>query len=192
MLLANAVRFLAPPPGRKPGVPDVSLVTPAPQVGQEVLLTTDLKDQNYDPIPSADLVVTVKRPNGTTTRMYPRDLPEEPGHYAYRVFLDQPGTYQVTAKAGKFESTREFVAGVATGEFADLSADPVGMKRLAQAAGGEVLASSVEDWLKNVDLNPAHQTATRGVEVWNSWLVLIVFVLLVSVDCYLRKRQGLA
>lgn len=192
MLLANAVRFLAPPPGRKPGVPDVSLANAAPQVGQEVLLTTDLKDQNYDPIPNADLVVTVTRPDRTTYRMYPRDLAEEPGHYAYRVQLDQPGVYQVKAKAGKFESVREFVAGAAAGEFADLSADPAAMKRLTQAAGGEVIKQPLAEWLRGVDVDPARQTATRGVEVWNSWLVLLTFLVLLGLDCYLRKRQGLA
>jgi hypothetical protein len=192
MLLANAVRFLAPPPGRKPGVPDVSLSNPAPQVGQELLLTTDLRDPNYDPIQAADVVVTVNRPDATSYRMYPRDLPEEPGHYAYRVLLDRPGPYKVTAKFGKFESSREFVAGAASGEFADLSADRAGVTRFVQAAGGETIDGPIEDWLKVVDRAPARQIATRGVEVWNSWLVLAVFLLLASADCYLRKRQGLA
>jgi hypothetical protein len=192
MLLANAVRFLAPPPGRKPGVPDVSLTNATPQVGQEVLLTTDLRDPNYDPIQGADLVVTVNRPDTSSYRMYPRDLPEEPGHYAYRVALDQPGAYKVTANYGKFESTRDFVAGAAAGEYADLSADPRSMKEFAHSAGGETITASIGDWLNVVDREPAHQTATRGVEVWNSWLVLVVFLFLVSADCYLRKRQGLA
>jgi hypothetical protein len=191
MLLANAVRFLAPPPGRKPGVPDVSLTNATPQVGQELLLTTDLRDPNYDPIQGADVVVTVNRPDGASYRMYPRDLPEEPSHYAYRVLLDQPGNYKVTAKYGKFESTREFVAGAAAGEYADLSANPKNMKEFVQSAGGETIAAPVGDWLGVVDREPARQTATRGVEVWNSWLVLVVFLFLVSADCYLRKRQGL-
>src|SRR5262249_8055221 len=77
MLLANSVRFLAPPPGRKPGMPNVTLNDGAPQVGQELLLATDLKDTNYDPIQGADLLVTVTPPNGQAYRMYPRDLPEE-------------------------------------------------------------------------------------------------------------------
>jgi hypothetical protein len=192
MLLANAVRFLAPPPGRKPGVPDVTLTNPAPQVGQELLLTTDLKDPNYDPIQGADLLVTVRRPDGTSYRMYPRDLPEEPGHYAYRVLLDQPGNYRVTATFGKLESVREIVAGAAAGEFADLSADRKGMARLVQAAGGEIVPETMAVWLQTADRGPARQAATRAIEVWNSWLVLVVFLLLVSVDCYLRKRQGLA
>jgi hypothetical protein len=191
MLLANAMRYLAPPPGRKPGMPNVALSNPTPQVGQELELTTDLRDNNYDPIQSADLVVTVTRPDTHSYRMYPRDLPEEPGHYAYRVSLDQPGKYTVSAKFGKFESTREFVAGASAGEFADLSVDRDGMARLVKAAGGE-LVGKVETWLPAVDTSPARKPAVRDLEVWNSPLLLLVFVLLVSADCYIRKRQGLA
>jgi hypothetical protein len=193
MLLANTVRFLAPPPGRKPGLPNVTLHNSAPQVGQELLLATDLKDANYDPIQNAELLVTVTPPDGKPYRMYPRDLPpEEPGHYAYRVALEQPGPYKVTAKLGKFESTREILAGAAAGEYADLSVDRKGIDQLVKAAGGEVAAGPVDGWLKKVDTEPAHKPAARDLEVWNSPLVLLLFVGLLSADCYIRKRQGLA
>jgi hypothetical protein len=192
MLLANAVRLLAPPPGRKPGAPNVTLGNGAPQVGQDVLLTTELRDQNYDPLTGVDLLVTVTRPDNTTYRMYPRDLAEEPGHYAYRVTLEQPGPYKVVAKYGKFEATKEFLAGAAAGEFADLSVDKAGMARLVDAAGGETVTGPIDAWLKKVDTRPAHQTVTRDLEIWNSWPVLLLFLGLVSADCYMRKRQGLA
>jgi hypothetical protein len=192
MLLANSVRFLAPPPGRKPGMPNVTINDGAPQVGQELLLATDLKDTNYDPIQGADLVVTVTPPGGQAYRMYPRDLPEEPGHYAYRVSLDQPGLYKVAAKYGKFESAREFLAGAATGEFADLSVDRKGADRLVKAAVGELSTGPVDSWLGVVDLKPARKAAVRDLQVWNSPLVLLLFLGLVCADCYIRKRQGLA
>jgi hypothetical protein len=192
MLLANTIRYLAPPPGRKPGQPNVTPSDPSPQVGQELELATDLRDVNYDPITAADLVVTVRKPDGGSYRMYPRDLPEEPGHYAYRVYLDQPGTYAVTARYGKFESTREVVAGAAAGEFADLSADRDGMERLAKAAGGEVVTGDLDAWLKRLDLHPTRKPAERDLEVWNSPLVLLLFLGLIGADCYVRKRQGLA
>jgi hypothetical protein len=192
MLLANAVRLLAPPPGRKPGAPNVTVGNGAPQVGQDLLLATDLKDANFDPITGADLPVTVRRPDGTSYRMYPRDLPEEPGHYAYRVALEQPGPYRVTAKFGAFEATKEFLAGAAAGEFADLSVDKAGMARLVEGAAGEMVSSPLDGWLAAVDTQPAHQTVTRDLEVWNSWPVLLLFLALLSADCYLRKRQGLA
>jgi hypothetical protein len=192
MLLANAVRFLAPPPGHKPGQPNVAVNQSVPQVGQELELATDLRDANYDPLQERDLLVTVARPDRSTYRMYPRDLPEEPGHYVYRVFLDQPGPYKVTAKYDKFEATREFLAGTAAGEFADLSVDRPSMERFALAAGGEVMPTNFDNWLARVDLEPTRKPAVREVEVWNSPLVLLLFIALVSADCYLRKRQGLA
>jgi hypothetical protein len=192
MLLANAVRFVAPPPGRRPGQPDVTLENTLPRVGQEVELSTDLRDANYDPLQERDLTVVVQRPDGSSGRMFPRDLPEEPGHYVYRVGLDQPGRYKVTAHYDKFESTREFVAGAAAGELADLSADRPAMEQLAQAAGGEVMAADLSAWLSKVDVTPARQPATRSLKVWNSPLVLLLFFAMVSTDCYLRKRQGLA
>lgn len=192
MLLANAVRFLAPPPGRKPGAPNVSVGDGAPQVGQELLLATDLKDKNFDPIQAADVVVTVTPPAGKAYRMYPRDLPEEPGHYAYRVPLEHPGLYKVSARLGKFESTREVYAGVAEGEFADLSVDRDGVGKLVKAAAGEVINESLDDWLRKVDMGASHPSAVRHLEIWNSPLVLLLFLGLVCTDCYIRKRQGLA
>jgi hypothetical protein len=191
MLLANGIRFLAPPPGRKPGAPNVTLADNIPQVGQELLLSTDLKDRNFDPIQNADLVVTVSPPEGKPFRIYPRDLPEEPGHYAYRVPLAQPGQYSVMAKLGKFESSREFYAGVAEGEFADLSVDREGATRFVKAAGGELIDGSMNDWLRKADLGPSHPAVVRHLEIWNSPLLLVLFMVLVCADCYVRKRQGL-
>jgi len=163
-----------------------------PQVGQEIELATDLRDANYDPLQQRDLVVTVQRPDGSSYRMYPRDLPEEPGHYVYRVLLDQPGPYKVTARYDKFETTRELLAGTAAGEFADLSADRAGMERLAKAAGGEVIPADLDAWLAQASMTPAHKPAAGSLKVWNSPLVLLLFLALVSLDCYIRKRQGLA
>jgi len=192
MLLANVVRYLAPPPERKAERPLVSLNDATPQVGQEVLLSTDLRDANFEPVRNADLVVTVTRPDGTSWRIFPRDLPEEPGHYEYRVPVEQGGTYKVVAKHAKYEATREFLAGASAGEFTTLSTDVDGMQRFARAAQGEVLSSSLADWLRSADLTPAERTVHRELEVWNSPAVLLLFTALVSLDCFLRKRQGLA
>jgi hypothetical protein len=191
MLLANAMRYLAPPPGRRPGQPNVIVNNPTPQVGQELELATDLRDANYDPIQNADLEVIVTRPDGSRARLHPRDLPEEPGHYSYRVALDQAGEYRVLAKYGKFESVREFVAGASAGEFTDLSIDRSGMTRLATSARGEVV-EDLGSWLEKADLRPALREVQREVEIWNSPLFLLAFFVLVCSDCYLRKRQGLA
>ncbi len=192
MLMANIVRYLAPPPGRRPDTPQVSLADGTPQVGQELVLTTDLKDRNYDPIRNAELVVTVTGPDGRSYRQYPRDLPEEPGYYESRILIEQPGSYKVSAKHGKFESQREFLAGASAGEFVDLSVDRPGMQRLVKAAGGELVEGGASSWIETLGAVPSRKIVERDLEVWNSPLVLVAFLLLVSIDCWIRKRQGMA
>jgi hypothetical protein len=189
-LMANMIRYLAPDPQRRAESANVSLVNRCPQVGQEAILFTELRDKNYDPVRRAALVVTVTAPDGRVSRLFPTDLPEQPGYYEYRVPLDAAGTYEVTTEYGKMRRTKTFVAGASGSEFANVAADPDGMAKLAAAAGGRVIQSP-DAWLQPADTTPASRPAVRDLQVWNSPLALILFLLLVSIDCFVRKRQGL-
>jgi len=190
-LLANLVRYVAPDPMHKPGTPTVSLADASPQVGQEVLLSSVLKDKNYDPIRNADLRVTVTAPDGRERLIWPRDLPEDPGLYQYRVLIDEPGQYTVRAQFKKETQETSFFAGAAGGEYADLSPDRASMTAFVEAAKGTVV-SSVDEWLQTVDTSPSTRPETHDLAVWNSPLMLLLFLVLVCADCYIRKRQGLA
>lgn len=189
-LLANFVRYLAPDPQSKPGSPSVSLADASPQVGQEAVLHTLLRDKNYDPIRGAELKVMVKRPDGRTNRLYPRDLSDQPGYYEYRVSLDMPGVYEVAVEYNKNQQVTSFVAGASGSEFADLSVNRKGMEALARGSGGG-LVQDFHAWLLGIKAIPFTRSAHREVRVWNSPAVLLLFLLLVSLDCYIRKRQGL-
>jgi hypothetical protein len=192
-LLANAVRFLAPPPRSRTDAPDVRLLDPSPQVGQSVVLSTTLKDKNYDPIRNADLRVTATTPDGSpwqTLNIYPRDLPDQPGYYEYSIPVDAPGAYEVTARYGKEEFTTGFLADAPACELADVSADPAAMETLTRAAGGCV-AADLSAWARSADTRPDARPATRNLQVWNCPLMLLAFVALVCMDAFLRKRQGL-
>jgi hypothetical protein len=160
-------------------------------VGQDLLLTTELRDANFDPLVGEEVIVTVTRPDETTFRMFPRDLPAEPGAYQYRIPLEQPGPYRVVVKHKKTEAKREYLAGAAAGEYADLSTDRPAMEQFIATARGRIAPQSTKRWLNGLDYEPAHLTAERDLQVWNSPLVLVLFLGLVCLDCYLRKRQGL-
>lgn len=190
MLLANMARYLAPDPQSKPGSPNVSIADASPQVGQEALLHTVLRDKNYEPITHAEVKVTVKRPEGLVDPIYPRDLPEQPGIYSYRVLLDEPGTYDVTAEYNKKQHVTSFVAGASGSEYADLSVNRKGMETLANASGGNIILN-LDSWLLGLETAPSTHAAQRELQVWNSPAVFLLFLLLACADCYLRKRQGL-
>lgn len=189
-LLANMVRYVAPPPGRA-GEPQVRLRDRSPQIGGEAVLYTELRDDRHQPIRNADLVVSVTYPDNRVERFHPRDLSDRPGYYEYRIQLDLGGRYQVSAEYGKLRQATSFIAGATRDEYADLSAEPGAMAALAAAAGGEVIAAT-DDWLARTRRTPATAVSQRTLSVWNSPLVMILFIGLVALDCYLRKRQGLA
>jgi len=189
-LLANMVRYVAPPPARA-GEPNIRLKDRAPRIGSEAVLYTELRDEQYQPLRRADLVVTVTHPDGRVERMYPRDQPNRPGYYEYRVALEQGGRYGVVAESGKHKQATSFIAGAARDEYADLAADPEAMAALADAAGGELITAT-DDWIARTRSQPLTETTRRVLPVWNSPLALILFITAVALDCYLRKRQGLA
>jgi len=189
-LLANVVRYIAPPPGSKPGSVNVSLADASPQVGQEVVLSTMLKDKNFDPIRNADIKVSVTRPDGSNQHIYPRDLLEQPGYYEYRVAVPMPGSYDVTAAYGKEEYATSFMVEASGSEYADLSSNKAAMQALAKAAGG-TLIDSTDSWLRAASTRPSTRDAVRDLQVWNSPMLVLLFFGLLCVDCFIRKRQGL-
>jgi hypothetical protein len=65
------------------------------------------------------------------------------------------------------------------------------MAQLTQAAGGQIV-DNLPEWAKQVDQRPVTQQAARDLELWNSPAILFLFIVLISADCYVRKRQGLA
>ena len=189
-LIANMVRYVAPPSARA-GEPQVRLKDRAPQVGGEAVLYTVLRDEQYQPLRNADLVVTVTCPDGRIERIYPRDQPDQRGYYEYRVPLDQGGRYRVVAECGKHKQETSFIAGATRDEYADLSADPAAMAALTSAAGGELITAT-DEWLARTRRKPVTLASRRILPLWNCPLVLVLFIGLVAADCYLRKRQGLA
>jgi hypothetical protein len=190
-LMANIVRYLAPEPGLRAGNVNVVIADPAPVLGQTVVLSTLLRDKNYDPVRLADLKVVVTKPDGQILTIYPCDLPDRPGYYEYRFLADQPGDWSAVALLGKDRQTAQFVVREQDDEFAELAVGREAMRALAAAAGGSVI-ETVSAWAKRADVSPVKEPASRDLEVWNSPAILVLFILLVCADCFVRKRQGLA
>jgi uncharacterized membrane protein len=190
-VMGNMVRYLAPEAGMRAGNLNIVPADPTPALGQTVVLSTLLRDKNYEPVRMAELKVVVKKPNKQTLTIYPCDLPDRPGYYEYRFPADQAGDWTATLQQGKEQQTTKFVVRGQDDEYAELAVDRAGMQALAKAAGGTVV-DSVPAWVKQANLRPAAEPVSRDLELWNSPAVLVLFILLVCVDCYIRKRQGLA
>ncbi|MBM4163387.1 MAG: hypothetical protein FJ222_02955 [Lentisphaerae bacterium] len=190
-LTANIVRYMAPEPGLRAGSVNIVAEDPTPTLGDTVVLSTVLRDKSYEPVRGAELKVRVIKPDGQSLTLYPCDLPERPGYYEYRFPADQPGDWTATVSYAKTNRTTRFVVRSEDDEYADLSVDRERMKTLLAAADGRLM-EDLPAWVKQADRRPVTQPAARDLEVWNSPAVLVLFILLVCADCFVRKRQGLA
>ena len=83
-------------------------------------------------------------------------------------------------------------AGASLAEMEDPRARPALMEEFAARTGGQAFNSDQMDaLLEKLDLVGHHVTRSYAIAVWNLPAVLVLFIVLVSLDCLIRKRRGL-
>ena len=188
----RAVRHVAADPRTRPGRPAIMAQSSRPVVGTEFPLVTTLLDPNYGPLRNADITVEVTEPSGKAYKIYPSDSNASPGLYRYSVLLREKGLFAVTAKYAGTTTTREIIAGEAPAEMDDPGADPTSLRFLANKTGGRAgLADDADEVLAAVPLGPEFYVERVSVTLWNLPLVAALLIVVVCVDCFIRKRNGL-
>jgi hypothetical protein len=67
------------------------------------------------------------------------------------------------------------------------------MSQLAEATKGvSVDSENIPALIAALDLEPKYEQDTADVPLWNHPLTIILFILVVCLDCLIRKRGGLA
>ncbi len=171
----NAVRYLAPDPRLTPDRPGIVRQSSDAAVGQTLELVTRLVDRFYRPIRQADLTVRVTAPSGRGWRLYPADSRGEPGMYPYRVTLDEPGEWMVTAthreadvRAAIAAAERDLEAAAASGEAARVAVAEAALSAARAAVSVERIrvggghAAALRESRARPDLMDALAHATFG------------------------------
>jgi hypothetical protein len=188
----NAVRHLAPDPRLAPHRPQIRRSRSAAAVGETVELSTRLVNNVFEPIRGADLRIEVRAPDGEVFHIHPRDGRSHPGVYPYRITLDEGGAWSVRAEYQDKVTEDVLRAGESDEELDDPRARPAEMSVFAEATGGEAFEpGAADDLLTALNLAPRRSRTRHVVALWNLPLALLLFIALVGLDCYLRKRRGL-
>ena len=188
----RAVRYVAADPRTRPGRPAILAQSSRPVVGTEFSLVTTLLDASYGPVRNADLKIEVKEPSGRTYAIYPSDSDASPGVYQYGVLLREKGLHVVKSEYQGAASARDIVAGEAAAEMDDPGADPTALRLMARETRGK--AGSIEDVdqvLAGMLLEPEHYEERMSLTLWNLPLTAALLILVVCVDCFVRKRNGM-
>jgi len=125
--------------------------------------------------------------------MYEADLGVLPSA-TYQAELDAPVARRLLARDNKEKVTTEFSVDPATSiEQIELTPDRGLLGRLAGLTGGRVSdPPEARRLLAALGESELVLSQRRQVEIWNSWPLLVMMVLLVTGEWLLRKKEGLA
>jgi hypothetical protein len=156
-------------------------------------------DESLQPVSDAAVEISVVAPDGNR---FPFAM-DAAGNGRYTLDTDAlPGgsyTYRATASRNGVEIGADdgsFVVGDLSVEFKETRADPVLMRQLAQRSAGRELAQADFANLNGIiaeigGFEPRIETTTRESELWRRYIFLAIAVLLLTLEWFLRKRNGL-
>lgn len=189
----NVLRTVAPDPRVEPNKPQVIRHQSETAVGQTVTLSTRLVDGVYQPIRNANLVVKVTSPMGKVSHIYPADGRSTPGLYEYDLTLSEAGEWKIETEYKGQTSLEKIRAGASLAELDDPRAKPDAMAKIATATGGKsfTAAEAAANLERALNLQPRQVNSRATVALWNLPVLMALFILLVCIDCLIRKRRGL-
>ncbi len=169
--------------------------------GSTVNLTFGARGADGVPLEDAEFQVSVTLPSGEKTTVVPRKSTGDRGqveHTAEFIKSTAPGDYWVNVSARSkgqslgFDAYTRFIVDARDLELDYPSADYEFLKELSSMTGGTSLKpEDVGDLLDRLKDSKSDLTRVQSVTLWDNWGLLLVFVSLMSLEWFLRKRRGL-
>ena len=167
--------------------------------GSKVPIELGVRDNDGQPVTDAEVKVRLTTPDGTD-----RDLAAlRSGDRWLADFNEtqEPGIYRIAVTASRDGqsipaiATTRFMVDARDLELDNPAADPALLQDLALATGGRVIApEQLDEFLQELIDHDATQLEDKRVTrltLWDNWPFLLVFVLSISAEWFVRKRRGL-
>ena len=166
------------------------------QGGEKVTFQAKIFDLNYNKLNDASVILNVK-PDSSADSVIVNLVPNELGDYAATIGALPPNHYafrgEVTRDGEKIGAkTGEFLVETYTLEDSDLKTNFDLLKRMAEVSGGKYYdKDQIANLSNDLKLTEKEEQKTKEIQLWNSPLLLAIFVLCLSVEWAIRKRSQL-
>ena len=193
----NSIRWLtAPEEKEKLFVKTDKLIY---QSGEKVNFLAQIYNESFQKIPGAEIQIR------TGLRLENKNQPvsdlilieDEPGNYRGELKAAQPGRYFYEAsikKEGKLlgSSKGEFVVDEFSLEDQSLTMNKKLLTQIAEVSGGKYYnPEELESFSKDLKLEKKILEKKRTIQLWNHPLLLIFFILFISLEWFIRKKNQL-
>ncbi|MCA9175145.1 MAG: hypothetical protein KDB14_11735 [Planctomycetales bacterium] len=165
--------------------------------GRGVRIHVDVRDDAYRPLDNAEVTVTVSTPDKRSVALA-ASAGQQPGVYESEFAHREAGPYlvKVQVKAPDGSDIGDAEAGWVhepdADEFKSLEPNQALLDRLAEATGGETLASSsLESGVARISQRRAVVNETKMLPIWHRWYVFLFAALCLAGEWGLRRWNGL-
>lgn len=164
--------------------------------GTPVRITVNALDETYGPVTAPAYTVQVGRVDGQLReRVMLNAIPGAQGLFYGEYVPPEPGRYEVTPESDPVTqaNTREFDVKTSTAEKTETAMRKDLLVKMADLTGGTYSGLLGIPELDS-RIAPKTETVTLAKErqLWDNWIVLVIFLALVSMEWFLRRQNGLA
>jgi hypothetical protein len=166
--------------------------------GERITIEVEAFDENFNPRQGDSFdVQIVDTQSGASETIVCKGVPDKPGRYKATLRASRTGVFQLTAlkgdpKAGEKVQPKTIRIDLPKAEALRTEADRAAMENLATRAENFRTIDRAGDLAKLIPDD--RKTAVREVprELWNSNLMLLIIVLLLTAEWILRKKYNMA
>ena len=163
-------------------------------LGEEVPFYVDVFDQDYRPASDATVALTIRDGKSVHDVLGQK---VDNGKYSALYHPESTGDHILTAQAFIDNSivgsdTLLFTIGEYSMELSNTELQQTFLKSLAEASGGSYIPpDSLEILAKKLQPQPIQKNLIRQFAVWNNSHILIIIILLLSAEWFIRKKKGM-
>jgi hypothetical protein len=164
-------------------------------LSDRVSLHARLLDTFYRPIKERQVTATLRGETGAPTQVTMTAIPGSPGLYSADFLADRIGKFQVSlsspANPGTPATTTFLVQSIAL-EKQQPEMNEVLLQKIAAAGGGHYYnTDEAKKWINSLKARDLVVTTDSEIELWDAPLFLILFVVPLGIEWFVRKRSGM-
>jgi hypothetical protein len=165
------------------------------QIGETVNLDIQVYDGSYNPVPEAQVRLKVFTQKDTF-EIESEEIGK--GNYRAKFVPLQRGGYKISATAWKNDinlggGTFHMISIPVNNEFLYTKQDSQFLQKLAARTGGKYFSEkNYLEIINSLDRSAQIVRSSKTIELWNRISLVIIIILLLSLEWYIRKRKDLA
>ncbi len=162
--------------------------------GEKVLINAQVYDDNYAPLDNAEVKVIIIRDDVVLERVL---TGSGGGRYEGRIDVIEPGKYTFRGEVSFYDRNigydeGDFYIGSFSIEMLETRARHDILKQMAYLSGGNFYTQQgIQRMLEDLSRQKAEIINEKEIELYNKWVLMIIIIILLSTEWFVRKRLGM-